>query len=728
MNAVAHRTHIGRIGAVLGGVVSGYRAAERVGGPVADLAIRLWLAQVFLVSGILKLADWPTALHLARFEYPVTWLDPTIAAVLGVTVEIVGALLLAAGLATRATALALLALAAVIQLNYRALDVHLFWIALLAWFVVRGAGPLSLDRLLGGLAESALPFARPIASALDAITRVATPIYQFGVRVWIALAAFGFGMITGVPDVAPFAGAALPLFALIALGLATRVAALIAILVALAVLASGASGPIGYWVAALVLIALYGAGPLSLDRPIERALARRVPQFIGRPAFSLEGLPHVVVVGAGFGGLACARQLASVPVRVTIIDRHNYHLFQPLLYQVATTALSPGDIATPIRSLFRDQFNARVVLGTVTGVDAQARRVQLSDRSINYDYLVLATGAQHSYFGRDDWSTYAPGLKTVDHATEMRRRVLYAFERAELAQSDEERRAWLTFLIVGAGPTGVELAGAIAELARLGMAKEFRSFDPADAQVLLVQSGPRVLPTFAEQLSAISQASLERLGVQVLLNSKVEAIDEAGVRVNGQRIAARTVLWAAGVTASPAAKWLSAGGTSNADNAGRLKVGDDLSVAGRPEVFAIGDTAASNAWNGQPVPGLAPAAKQGGAYVASVIAARVLGRRAPTAFRYRHLGSLATIGRKAAVADFGFLRLRGAPAWWLWGLIHVGFLVGVRNRVSVMLDWFWSYLTFSGGTRLITGDIESAASPVSAERPRAASRERVVAV
>jgi NADH dehydrogenase/putative oxidoreductase len=298
-------------------------------------------------------------------------------------------------------------------------------------------------------------------------------------------------------------------------------------------------------------------------------------------------------------------------------------------------------------------------------------------------------------------------LKRVEDALEIRRRILTAFERAEAATDATERSALLTFLIVGGGPTGVELAGAIAELARHGMDKEFRTFDPADARVVLVQSAPRLLPAFPESLSAIAQRSLEAIGVEVSLGSRVEAIDAQGVAVSGKRIAARTVLWAAGVAASPAAKWLGA----DADSAGRVKVGPDLAVPGLVNVYAIGDTAASNAWSGQAVPGLAPAAKQAGAFVAGVIKARIAADSAPKTFKYRHLGSLATIGRQAAVVDFGFIKLWGAPAWWLWGLVHVGFLVGMRNRIATMINWFWAYLTYGGGIRLITGADTRQADP-----------------
>jgi NADH dehydrogenase/putative oxidoreductase len=448
----------------------------------------------------------------------------------------------------------------------------------------------------------------------------------------------------------------------------------------------------------LATLGLAGAGPLSLDHALHTRLRRRYPELEGKLPGRFDDLPQVVIVGAGFGGLACAGALRHTPVGVTLIDRHNYHLFQPLLYQVATTALAAGDIAMPIRSLLREQANARVLLGEVTGVDTARREVRLGARRIPYDYLVLATGATHSYFGRDEWAPFAPGLKRVEDANDMRSRLLLAFEQAEAAQDEDERAAQLTFLIVGAGPTGVELTGAIAELSRYGMEKEFRHVDPARARVILVQSGPRILPAFPESLSARAAAALGRLGVEILTNSRVEAIDADGVRVAGKRIVARNVFWAAGVVASPAAQWLAA----ERDGSGRVKVAPDLGVPGHPGVFAIGDTALSNAWNGQPVPGLGPAAKQGGHYVARVIRARIAGRPAPRPFRYQHLGSLATIGRKAAVADFGLVRLSGALAWWLWGLVHVYFLAGMRNRISVMLDWAWAYFTFRSSTRLIT--------------------------
>lgn len=713
-----------RLGAAIVGATETMRRATNAIWPPFDLFLRLWLAQTFFVSGLLKLANWDTALYLAQFEYPVSWLAPATAAITGVMLELVGAVLLALGLATRAGAAALLALALIIQFEYRALDVHLMWAALLGWYVCFGAGPISLDRAMSrGLSDSALPLSAAMVKGASLLTRGAGPLFRLALRLWVAASVVAWADAHHAFAAQTFA-VPMPILAgvvavLLGLGLGTRLAALV--LAALLSAHMGEPGDVAPFAAALVagLLALRGGGRISLDALIERRLERRYPQLAGRPAFALDAVPRVVIVGAGFGGLACAARLARLPVQVTIVDRQNYHLFQPLLYQVATTALSPGDIAAPVRGLFREHFNVTVLLGTVTGVDTRNRQVLVGEQRLPYDYLVLATGAAHSYFGRDEWANHAPGLKRVEDAVEMRRRLLSAFERAEATDDAEERQRLLTFLIVGGGPTGVELAGAIAELAKFGMDKDFRRYDPATARVVLVQAGPRVLPTFPEALSAQTRSALERLGVEVRVGSRVERIDDDGVIVDGERITARTVLWAAGVVASPAAKWLGA----EADNAGRVKVEPDLSVAGLPNVFVIGDTAASNAWNGQPVPGLAPAAKQGGEFVARAIGARVLGQRGPERFVYRHLGSLATIGRKAAVVDFGFVRLRGALAWWFWGAIHVALLVGLRNRFSVMLDWFWAYLTLRSGTRLITGSVpEPAARPASAARVATAMR------
>jgi NADH dehydrogenase/putative oxidoreductase len=680
--------------------------------PALDLLTRLWLAQVFLVSGILKVANWETAIDLATHEYPVTWLAPVTAAWLGATVELLGGGLLALGFLTRYAALPLLALTLVIQVSYVPLDSQLFWAALFGWYAVAGAGPLSIDNLLRrGLARTALPLVPRFVRFSAAVRRVVAPIYLSLVRVWLAATIL---VVAGISSAGTSLAVWLPLHTLalvpgtlaalcgglLLAGIGTRyVAALLLVTLPPMAMLDPASTGTGYLLVVLALLLVHGGGRVSLDALLVFGIARWRPDLVTAPVFSAAGLPRIVIIGAGFGGMACASALRSARAAVTLVDRANYHLFQPLLYQVATAALSPGDIAAPVRPLFRDAPNTRVLLGEVTAIDTARRQVQVDDREVPYDYLVVATGAAHSYFGKDEWAPFAPGLKRIEDATEIRGRILRAFEQAEATDDAEERRALLTFLIVGGGPTGVELAGAIIELARFGMEKEFRNFDPASARVLLVQSGPRLLPAFPEKLSVIARESLEEIGVEVRIDSRVEEIDARGVLVSGERITARTVLWAAGVMASPAARWLK----GDADRAGRVKVGDDLSVPGLPEVFVIGDTAASTAWNGQPVPGLAPAAKQGGLYVARAIRARLEGRAAPPAFRYRHLGSLATIGRKAAVADFGQFQLWGEAAWWLWGLVHVGFLVGLRNRVATMINWFWSYLTYGGGIRLITG-------------------------
>lgn len=685
--------------------------------PKVDLFIRLALAEIFFASGLLKLTNWHTALDLAANEYPVNFMSPVTAAYVGVSIEVIGAVLLALGLMTRYAAVPMLILSLVIQFEYKAFDSQLFWAALFGWYAVVGAGPISIDNLVRrGLSDSALPLIPRILKLSAWVRTHAGPVYVSALRIWLAItcivAAWRLTPPTSGPLATAFAllptglaahlpgGIALAGGVLLLLGFGTRYIS-VAMIVALFgdAMMDPRDSDAAYLLMTFSIIIVYGGGSLSLDGIARSLLGRLVPQSDLRDPRSLEGLPRVVIVGAGFAGVSCAAALRNAPVAVTLIDRANFHLFQPLLYQVATAALSPGDIASPVRKLFRDSFNVRPLLGTVTGIDARSRQVRVDGHDIPYDHLVLATGATHSYFGKDAWAPYAPGLKRIEDALEIRRRILTAFEQAEAAEDETQRASLLTFLIVGGGPTGVELAGAIAELARYGMDKEFRRFDPADARVILVQSAPRLLPAFPESLAGVAQRSLEALGVEVLLGSRVEGIDSEGVAVSGRRIAARTVLWAAGVKASPAAVWVGA----EADNAGRIKVAPDLSVPGMPNVYAIGDTAASNAWNGQAVPGLAPAAKQAGAYAAKLIKARIAQGPVPGAFRYRHLGSLATIGRKSAVVDFGFIKLWGAPAWWLWGIVHVGFLVGVRNRVATMTNWFWAYLTFGGGIRLITG-------------------------
>lgn len=410
--------------------------------------------------------------------------------------------------------------------------------------------------------------------------------------------------------------------------------------------------------------------------------------------------PRVVILGAGFGGLSAAKALKNAPCDVVVIDRRNYHLFQPLLYQVATAALSPADIASPIRSILSRQRNARVLMARVTGIDAEAKRVLLDGGEAEpFDHLIVATGARHAYFGQDQWEQFAPGLKTIEDATAIRRRVLLAFERAESTDDPAERRALLTFVIVGGGPTGVEMAGAIAELAHWALADDFRAVDPTQARIVLIEAGPRLLPAFAEDLSETARQALVKLGVEVQLGRAVEQCDATGVKHRDERIAARTIVWAAGVQASPVAKWL----TCEKDRVGRAVVAGDLSVPGHPDIFVIGDAAAINGPDGKPVPGIAPAAKQMGAYVARVIAARLNGKPKPVPFRYAHAGSLATIGRSAAVVDFGWIKLKGRIAWWLWGIAHIYFLIDFRSRLVISLQWLWSYLTYRRGARLITG-------------------------
>jgi putative oxidoreductase len=680
--------------------------------PLFDVALRMWIAKFFLVSGMMEamhLSDSAAQRHLGG------WAASIMSSGLHPTLELVSAVLFVLGLLTQLDALVLLILSFVGTVPLES-DAQLLVCALLAYYWLAGAGSLSLDNVLGGLASSALAFANTARRAIAAIRRGLLPVFQVLLRVWLAVSLLerplgehgAPAFLLDLAHAAPAASApalnsflCLAVGALLILGAGTRYLAVFLLLHLCAGAMMGWHHGSGfYWELVLGLIALQGPGPWSVDALIESWLHKTHPELDGKLPRPLAGLPRVVIVGAGFGGLSCAKYLRHSPVSVTLIDRANHHLFQPLLYQVATASLSPGDIATPIRSLFREASNIQVLYGTVTGIDAERRAVKLDSISVPYDYLVLATGATHGYFGNDAWRSSAPGLKRLEDATEIRRRLLTAFEKAELTEDAQERDALLTFLVVGGGPTGVELAGAIAELTRLGMQRDFRRFEPSQARIILVQSGPRILPTFPESLSRVAQRALEKLGVDVRIGSRVEMIDDSGVSVSGERIAARTVLWAAGVVASPAGAWLGAA----RDGAGRIVVGPNLGVPGMSNVFAIGDTAASNGWNGAGVPGLAPAAKQAGAYVARMIDAQACGRPASGApFRYRHWGSLAAIGRKAAVVDFGRIKLWGAPAWWFWGMLHVGLLVGMRNRIATVINWFCSYITFRSAIRLITG-------------------------
>jgi NADH dehydrogenase len=407
--------------------------------------------------------------------------------------------------------------------------------------------------------------------------------------------------------------------------------------------------------------------------------------------------PRVVIIGGGFGGLAAARALARAPVQITLLDRHNHHLFQPLLYQVATAGLSPAEIASPIRRILSAQQNVTVLLAEATAVDPEAKLVHLADGDLSYDQLILATGATHSYFGRDHWSLHAPGLKTLDDALEIRRRVLLAFEKAEREEDAERRRQWLTLVVVGGGPTGVEMAGALAEIARHTLPGDFRHIDPTSARVVLVEAGPRVLAAYPPDLSESARRQLEALGVQVWTGAAVTAVDAEGVQMGGDRLAARTVVWAAGVEASPLARSLGV----PLDRAGRVRVEQDLSVPGQPDIFVIGDLAAVES-DGHAVPGVAPAAIQMGRHASANVLRRLRGE--PTAaFRYRDKGSLATVGRSRAVAVIGRLKLSGFLAWAAWLFVHIVFLIGFRNRFVVLFTWMWAYLTYERSARLIVG-------------------------
>jgi len=409
-------------------------------------------------------------------------------------------------------------------------------------------------------------------------------------------------------------------------------------------------------------------------------------------------LPHLVVIGGGFAGLWATRALADMPLRITLLDRCNHHLFQPLLYQVATAGLSSPDIAAPLRHILRWQRNVTVLMGEAQRIDPAARRVLLSgDRTLDYDYLLLASGATHTYFGQDDWAPHAPGLKTLDDALAIRRRILSAFERAELESDPAKQRALLSFVVVGGGPTGVELAGTLAEIARHTLRREFRNIDPRQARILLVEAGQRILSSFPETLSSQAQHQLERLGVIVHTSAAVTAIDASGLSIGQTRLAACTVLWAAGVAASPLGQDL---GTPM-DRSGRVQVAPDLSVPGHPRVFVAGDLAAAHS-EGRPVPGVAPAAKQMGVHAAHAIRARINCRPAAP-FRYRDYGNLATIGRRAAIADLGRIRLSGVSAWVFWLAAHIFFLIGFRNRAVVMLDWAMAYWTYQRNARIIVG-------------------------
>jgi NADH:ubiquinone reductase (H+-translocating) len=413
-------------------------------------------------------------------------------------------------------------------------------------------------------------------------------------------------------------------------------------------------------------------------------------------------MPRIVIVGAGFGGLKAAKALRHANARVVVIDRQNHHLFQPLLYWVATAGLSPADISSPIRSILRKQKNTEVLMAEVTGVDLLQQRVLMGEHTVPYDYLVLATGAHDNYFGHPEWEQYAPGLKSIVDATSIRRKILLAFEAAEIETDAQKIKSLLTFVLVGAGPTGVEMSGAIAELAHKALSSDFRHIDTKSSRIILVEAAPRILATFPESLARKSKRKLERMGVEVREGVAVEQVDAPGVVVGGERIDAHTVIWSAGVAASPAGKWLGA----EVDRAGRVKVERDLSLTDHPNVFVIGDTA-SVTQSGKPLPGVAPVAMQAGTYVASVIAQRIAGKEQQRPFRYFNKGNLATVGRSYALVNLGKLNMTGFLAWLTWLVVHIFYLIGFRNRVVALFQWAWTYLTYARGARLITFERDS---------------------
>jgi len=416
--------------------------------------------------------------------------------------------------------------------------------------------------------------------------------------------------------------------------------------------------------------------------------------------------PRVIIVGSGFGGLEAAKKLACKDVQVTVIDRTNYHLFQPLLYQVATAALSPADIAAPVRAVLSKCSNVEVILAEVQSVDVDAKKVKTVDLDIDYDYLILATGARHSYFGHDEWEKLAPGLKSLEDAIELRRRILLAFEYAEKITDEAERRAALNFVIIGGGPTGVEMAGAIAEISRHTLAKDFRHINPSEARVILIEGEPRLLAAYPEDLSASARKQLEHLGVEVRTSTRATKLTEAGVQIGDEFIPCRVKIWAAGNVASFVGKTLGV----PVDRAGRVIVNDDLTIPGHPEVQVIGDLANFPHQTGQPLPGISPVAMQEGRHAARNVLAMIRGRK-PRCFRYWDKGTMATIGRNKAVADLRFMHLSGLPAWLAWLFVHIVFLVGFRNRLVVLFQWAWAYLTFDKGARLITRNFQSEQRP-----------------
>lgn len=696
---------------------------ERGFGPFFDLIVRLWLAKIFLQSGFVKLGNFDSTIELYTSEHPIPYLDTTTSAFLGTGAEVLGGLLLIVGLFTRLAALPLILHTLALHYLYVEFEDHLYWAILLGWMIVRGPGSFSLDAMIRpNLTRLALPLAAFFDRTAIVLEKVAAPVLELGLRLKLAEIFWQSG-ITKIANFeqtiflfeeeyrTPFVPAEFAAYGatatelgasfLLAFGLFGRLASIPLIVLTLVIQLTYLQLDEHYlWMLSLGIFVIYGPGKISIDHLVRQYLMPGLfPSLEPKPEW-LKEAPRVVVVGGGFGGVAVAKGLKHARANVTLIDRRNYFLFQPLLYQVATASLSPSDVAVPIRSLFKDQPNTRVIMGRVTAVDKVNRQVQVGEQSIPYDYLVLATGARHSYFGRDEWEKFAPGLKKIDDGTTIRRRILSAFEKAETAAYDDKPKH-LTFVIVGGGPTGVELAGAIAEIAYHTLPGEFRNARPESAKVILLDAGPRVLAAMPESLSAKAKEQLERLGVEVRCGQRVEMIDDEGVVLNGERLPTYSVIWAAGVIASSAGKWVKA----ERDRSDRIIVDQNCLVKGEDRIFALGDTSAYvEAGTGKQLPGVAPVAKQQGAYVAKFLRAKIEGRNAPKAFRYINYGNMATIGRSSAVADFNGLKVSGAIAWWLWGIAHVLFLSDAWSKTSVLVNWFWSYLTNNRKIRLITGE------------------------
>ncbi len=642
------------------------------------------------------LGDWtrPPAGLAARFAAATFFLSDVFAAGMATPLDVawavagcLAAALLVIGLATRWTALIALAVggAAVAGVDAPGLwaidqaPTFAFWeLPVFAWLALGGGGPWSVDH---GLARA--------KTTGTVVTGVETPDHGLASMAaaasrLLARLALGAGAVLaclGDPVTLAFGIAAA---ALLAAGMTTRLVAFAVAAGLAGVFVAGGgvpAGPLGLTLILAGFVVVHGPGRWSVDWVWRQDGPRRAPP---------KDAPRVVIVGAGFAGLEAAKTLLDEPVRVTIVARANHHLFQPLLYQVATAALTPADIATPIRELFRGARNVDVLMGGVESVDTAAKLIRVGERRLSYDYALFATGARHAYFGNDQWEAHAPGLKRLEDAVDMRNRLLRSFEMAEAACDAQERAAWQTVVIIGAGPTGVELAGSVAELAHHGMTFEFDEINPADTRIVLIDMADRALAALHPFAGAHAKTALEKDGVDVMLGVGATDIDEDGVTLTtGERIAAKTVFWAAGVQASPVGQWLGV----DTNRRGQVPVGPTLEPEGLTDVFVAGDVAQTTNPDAKPVPGIAPAAKQAGKFAAKSIAARARGKRGPKRFRYRHYGDLATIGRGAGVADFGWLKLTGAPAWALWSVAHVYFLIGLRNRIAIALSWAWAFIT-----------------------------------